>query len=262
MFDEKDDTIKRLFFGAQVKAAWPQELPPGRLIPEETRHMTLAFLGQSALSKAEYSHIPKPPFALAPAGIGSQLLFLPKHAARVVALDVTWLEDPQPLLAYQKILADWLSLKKSSFLPHITLARMPFEKKAWKEAFSPIPFFLSAIHLYESVGSLEYQILWTHPFQRPFIELEHTADLAFEICGTSLNQLFVHAQLALFFAFPLLTQFYTSASVQTLDALVIELNRMVTLCDVEQGCPFKAVSFHGRIEERNGLNFWEMIVDV
>lgn len=254
---------KRLFFGAQVKAPWPQELPPGRLIPEETRHMTLAFLGQSTLAPAQFAHIPRPPFAIAPAGIGSQLLFLPKDPTRVVALDVTWLEDPHPLFTYQESLVAWLALKKHAFLPHITLARMPFEKKAWEAAFSPIPFFLSAIHLYESLGDLEYRTLWSHPLHSPFTELEHTADLAFEICGASLNQLCVHAQLALFFTFPPLAQYYTPAlGIQTLDALVIELNRMIALCDAEYGCPFKAVSFHGRIEERNGFNFWEMIVDV
>src|SRR5271170_5417229 len=95
---------KRLFFGAQVKAAWPQELPPGRLIPEETRHMTLAFLGQSALDASQFPQIPKPSFTIGPAGIGSQLLFLPKSHARVVALDTLWLEDPHPLYAYQEIL--------------------------------------------------------------------------------------------------------------------------------------------------------------
>jgi 2'-5' RNA ligase len=268
MLDEKDEShATRLFFGGEVKAAWPQELPPGRLIPEETRHITLAFLGQSTLRPAQFLHIPKPSFVIGPAGIGSQWLFLPKNQTRVVALDMTWLEDPHPLFAYQEILVAWLLqadqvVRKRSFLPHITLARMPFEKKAWEEAFFPIPFFLSAIQLYESLGHLEYRILWSYPLQRPFTELEHTADLAFEICGASLNQLCVNAQLALFFTFPPLAQYYTPSSVHTLDALVIELNRMVTLCDAEHGCPFKAVSFHGRIEERNGLNFWKMIVDV
>jgi RNA 2',3'-cyclic 3'-phosphodiesterase len=37
---------------------------------------------------------------------------------------------------------------------------------------------------------------------------------------------------------------------------------MVTASDVEVGCPFKAVSYHGEIHESNGLLQWEMIVDV
>ena len=41
------------FFGAQVEAPWPKDYPPARMIPEKTRHITLAFLGQNPLSHVQ-----------------------------------------------------------------------------------------------------------------------------------------------------------------------------------------------------------------
>ena len=229
--------------------------------------MTLAFLGQSALDFLEFPQIPRPHFSIAPVGVGSDLVFLPPDQPKVVALDAKWLEDPHPLFMYQQRLAEWLqtkghTLKSPSFYPHITIARMPFKKEQWQEAFHPIPFFLSAVHLYESLKDLEYRVLWSHPLKKPFIELEHTADLAFEICGTSLADLSIHAQLALFFTFPPLIEYYTLIAAHSLEALIIVLNQMIAKCDSECGCPFKAVSFHGKMQERGHLYYWEMIVDV
>lgn len=260
---------KRLFFGAQVEAAWPQELPEGRIIPEETRHITLAFLGQIGFLALErlLHETPLPLFCLGIGGIGAEFLFLPKEEHRVVALNINWLEDPHPLFAFQKNLSEWLeqsgyTLKKHAFFPHITIARAPFSTEEWKQHFEPTPFFISAIHLYESLGNLDYRSLWNCALIPPFTELEHTADIAFEIRGESIKQLFINAQLALFFKFPPLTQIYTPSAVISLDEIIIELNRMIALADEEFGCPFKAVSFHGKISERGRLLIWEMIVDV
>ena len=260
---------KRLFFGAEVRAPWPQDFPPGRLIPEETRHVTLAFLGEQAFSSLSphLPQLPRPAFRIAPAGIGSELLFLPKGQPRVIALSITWLENPQSFFSFQQELSSWLeekgfALKKGAFSPHITVARAPFEQTKWQERFSPLPFYLSAVHLYESAGHLSYYPLWSHPLTPPFCEREHMADIAFDIYGESMRQLFISAQLALFFKFPVLAHYYTPAAVDTIEAIVIELNRMIALCDSERGCPLKAVSFHGSAAFQNNLYSWEMIVDV
>lgn len=265
----KNDS-KRLFFGASIAAAWPHELPFGRLIAEEMRHITLAFLGQNTFHALEtkLDQTPIPSFSLGIGGIGSELIFLPKDHPRVIALQITWLENPHPLFAFQESLAQWLEsheliLKKQhSFFPHITIARTPFKREEWQKDFEPVPFFLSGIHLYESLGNLDYRPLWSHKLLSPFTELEHTADIAFKIRATSIKQLFTHAQLALFFKFPYLAQFYTPSSTESLDEIIIELNRMIALADQERGCPFKAVSFHGSILQEESLLTWEMIVDV
>jgi 2'-5' RNA ligase len=260
---------KRLFFGAHVQAAWPLEFPFGRMIPEEARHITLAFLGNNSFSSLEklLPGVPEPLFRIGLGGIGSKLVFLSKEHARCAALHISWLEDAHVLFAFQKELTEWLSshrypVKKHAFCPHITIARAPFEKEQWMKRFEPIPFFLSAIHLYESVGGLQYRSLWSHPLLSPFTELDHTADIAFTIRGESIQQLFLHAQLALFFQFPLLAQFYTPLATQSLNEITFELNRMIALADSEYGCPFKAVSLHGKVIEENHLFTWEMIVDV
>jgi hypothetical protein len=41
---------KRLFIAANVTAAWPREFPAGRILTEESRHLTMAFLGVTSLS--------------------------------------------------------------------------------------------------------------------------------------------------------------------------------------------------------------------
>jgi RNA 2',3'-cyclic 3'-phosphodiesterase len=270
MSDSKEEDTKRLFFGAQTRAPWPKDYPVARMIPEETRHLTLAFLGQNSFSKFQniLSFIPRPSFAIAPAGIAKELLFLPKDKSRVVALSIDWLDANAPLNSYQKELADWLqnqgySLDKRPFFPHLTIARAPFDKRQWEEHFIPLPFFIKAIHLYQSLGNLQYHSLWESPLLPPFEEFEHTADIAFLIRGNSVPELHRHAQLALAFKFPLLTQFYTPQLQNSLEEIIISLNDTVAKVDTEFGCPFKAVSFHGSIQtDEHNILQWEMIVDV
>ncbi len=74
---EEEDS-KRLFFGAQALAPWPKDYPPARMIPEETRHLTLAFLGRHSFSKFQtiLPSIPQPSFTIGPAGIAKELIFL------------------------------------------------------------------------------------------------------------------------------------------------------------------------------------------
>jgi hypothetical protein len=40
------------------------------------------------------------------------------------------------------------------------------------------------------------------------------------------------------------------------------LNEAIARVDEQMGTPFKAVSFHGDIQEEEGVLKWEMIVDV
>lgn len=261
---------KRLFFGMEAIAPWPDELPHGRILREECRHLTLAFLGDcnfSDLAKV-LERFPKPSFTTGIAACFESLLFLPRKNPRVAAWEVRLLEEASSFSAFQKALLLWLEEQgiapkecRGEFLPHVTLARAPFAEEEWKRNFQKLPLILKDIHLYESLGHSEYKILWSQRILPPFEELEHTADIAFRIRGTSLGQIYLHAQLALSFHFPLLISYFDSTPIETLDGAVEALNRIIAKADAEIGCPFKAVSFHGTIEKKECLE-WEMIVDV
>lgn len=269
MKEMQEEESKRLFFGAQVEAPWP-DYPPGRMIPEETRHVTMVFLGQNSFSKlqAALKNAPLPLFQVGPVGIAKELVFLPPDKARVAAFSVKWLDPLASINHYQKVLSEWLqaqgySLDLRPFFPHVTIARAPFDKKQWEEDFTPLPLFVKAIHLYQSSGNLQYQSLWEFPLLAPFEEFEHTADIAFLVRGNSCEQLHCNAQVALAFKFPPLVKFFTAHLQNSLNETIIALNEMVSAADAEIGCPFKAVSFHGNIKKDAGnILFWEMIIDV
>lgn len=252
--------MKRLFFGFEILAPWPEELPSGRILKESDRHLTLAFLGEATFDRV-LTEIPKPPFTIGLAGMFDRALFLPERTPRVAAWHIQWFEGELEL--YQKQLVAWLkkkgfSLKEKGFLSHVTIARQPFAVAEWKKAFQPLPVFLGNLQLYESLGNSRYKVCWSYPILPPFEEKEHTADIAFTIRGANFSQLFLHAQLALSFHFPPLTGYISLEEVKNAEEIVEKLNQLIALVDEKEGCPFKAVSYHGKIEEQE----WEMIVDV
>ncbi len=264
--------IKRLFFGLDVSAPWPIQLPHGRVLNEEDRHLTLAFLGNIPVSKIMeiLPSIPLPLHRIGLTGFFDQCLFLPNRHPHVVAWHIQWLEKGNWLSQYQQQLIDWLKRndfsvsEKNTFLPHVSLCREPFPIGCWKESFSPLPLFTRNLHLFESLGHSHYRSCWRLPFKLPFEEKEHTADIAFIILGQDFSQLYLHACLALAFKFPLLLDYFSSESIlSNLDDVVIELNNVLTRADIAVGCPFKAISFHGSIQkDKEGDLKWEMIVDV
>lgn len=265
-----EENKKRLFFGAGVTAAWPTELPKGRILDEAARHMTLAFLGnvEWPALQAELATLPRPAFRVGLVGKSDQLLFLPKKEPRVACAHVEFFHGKAELADYQKNLTSWLKehdhpVDEREFLPHVTIARAPFSVQEWKEISEEIPLFVSGIHLYESVGNLTYTPLWSHPLLPPFEEFEHTADIAFHIRAENLHLLHLHAKMALAFKHPPLMKYISTDSFEnSLDDIVISLNELIATADQEIGTPFKAVSFHGNIKQKNQLLEWEMIVDV
>lgn len=258
--------VKRLFFGMEIVAPWPDVLSPGRILLEEDRHMTIAFLGDCDLVKIEEMLVsfPKPPFGLGIAGIFDRPIFLPHRIPRVAAWHVHFLEQKEEFLQFQKELVSWLkelNIKEGEFLPHVTIARSPFKISEWKHSFKKLPMVLKDIHLCESLGYSKYKIRWSFPILAPFEEMEHTADIAFHIRGKTFAQLHLHAQLALSFHFPDFIGYFEEREVNSQEEIVQSLNASIARADAEQGCPFKAVSFHGEIQEGEFLE-WEMIVDV
>lgn len=265
------EEIKRLFFGIEVHAPWPYLLPKGRILDQAHRHITLEFLGNIPYEplKALLDHFPKPSMPIGIAGYFDSCLTLPHRHPHVVAWHAHWLDDNAPLAAFQSQLSLWLhshqySIDTRPWKPHVTICRQPFDSKEWKETFKPLPLYTSSIHLYESIGNLNYMPLWSYFVQPPFEEIEHTADIAFIIRGESLQQLYVNAFTSLSFKAPeLLDYFAPGDSLNTLDDLIILLNTVICQTDGAVGCPMKAISFHGKITTLpDGLLQWEMIVDV
>lgn len=257
---------KRLFFGFSIEQPWPSAYPPGRVIDENSRHLTLAFLGNVPYAPLQKNldRFPQPPFRIGPAGICDRLLFFRK----VVAQHVAWCTGGEKLGSYQAALQETLSslgypIDPRPLLPHVTLARAPFEEKAWTKWFEPLPLIVTGIHLYESSGNLSYRSIWEIPLLPPFEEIEHTADIAFHILGETPEELYLHAAIAMGFKFPPVLRYIEKAPVESLNEAIKRLNKMITQCDLEWGCPFKAVSYHTHTtHEPQGPLAWEMIVDV
>jgi RNA 2',3'-cyclic 3'-phosphodiesterase len=167
---------KRMFFGLEASAPWPQTFPKGRLIEASARHATLAFLGSVNWARLFplLEEIPKPLFKAGLAAVFDQLLFLPPRHPNVVSLHVDFLENTELVQAYQNELCVWLLENKftphkneQGWLPHVTLARQPFDEASWKERFTPLPVVFRGLSLYESLGNSRYQVLWNFPLPLP-----------------------------------------------------------------------------------------------
>lgn len=249
---------ERLFFAAEITAAWPQVLPKGRLISPEFRHMTLSFLGMTDRKALmdKIDEVPLPSWRLPPCGVFEKWIFLPLETPRVVAASPAFLEGEKELLDYQK------KLSSSSFLPHVSVSRDPFDKEAWERFPCQIPFFIRGIALYKSLGHSNYQLLWGHESPAPFEEIEHTADIAYKIRGENYAQLALHAVLALSFSFPAFLKYLkTIPAAGSVQDIIAFLNRWIAEIDISEGIGLKAVSYHATIE-KNDLLEWTMIVDV
>jgi 2'-5' RNA ligase len=267
----KQEDVKRLFFGVEIHAPWPQKYPKGRMLNEEHRHLTLSFLGNVPFHPLEQQleNIPLPEIEIGISGYFDSCLLLPPRRPHVVAWHAKWGVEENHLFEIQNLLSNWLSsldysVDSRPWKPHVTLCRKPFKADEWLKAFVPLPFYTSSLHLYESTGDLHYSPVWSRSIQPPFEEIEHTADLAFLIRGHSLQQIYQNAATALAFKESRLLHFgLPLQKVTTLDDIVMALNGIICLADAEFGCPMKAVSFHGEIVELpNTILQWEMIVDV
>lgn len=252
---------KRLFFGIGVDAPWPESLPEGRTLSPESRHLTLAFLGtrdHSALLSA-LENIPSLPFEIGPSGIFDKCLFL----SNVVAWHSRYFDTK--ISSYQKELVTFLQPFGyeflTDFISHVTLARKPFEKEAWEQAFVPLPFLSHGLYLYESLGNLQYEPIWKKTFVKPFEEISHEADIAYLVRGKTMEELHLHAKMALAFAFPPILPYFTEKFCSTIESIVSDLNRIVFETDCAIGCAFKAVSYSGNVVQNTHFE-WEMIRDV
>ena len=266
------DDVKRLFWAFEVQAPWPEIFPEGRILEERFRHITAACLGNVSQKRVlDLVHeMPRPPpFKVADVGMFEACVSLPPSIQKGNC--VAWKGrsmGKDRLTPYVETLTQFFrekgfSIEPRPFLNHVTIARAPFKEEEWKKAFDPLPYRLRGLHLYESLGHLRYRSLWSASFLPPFEPLDHVADLAFEVRGEDVNQLYIHAQVALAFEYPeLLPYLDEKGKVETLEGAIIKLNEIVTQADEEIGIPFKALSFHGRLVKKETIFTWKMIVDV
>lgn len=263
---------KRLFFGFDVSAPWQDAYPEGRLIQEDDRHQTVAFLGSCDYErlKTHLNSLPKPTWKVGLIGIAKGLLFLPFKHPSCVSIDWELQESKETFFSYHnEILAflikeNFLKKEERDFLLHVTLCRKPFKEKEWLAHFEKIPLICGSLHLYESLGSSRYKKIWTFPILPPFEEIPHTADIAFKVRAHSLQQLGLHAFMALASkAKGLLKDDFSMHSFSSLEELIASLNHSIALLDMREGSPLKAVSYHGNIKQNeDGTIEWEMIIDV
>lgn len=258
---------KRLFFGFEVHAPWPETLPDARTLKAKHRHLTLAFLGDTSYSKLRnlIPRLPKPHFRVGPVGISDSCLCLPKRHPNIV----TWHVDSfgeDPLETYQKELSEFLEgegyqLERRKFLKHITLGRSPFSEREWKKNFRPLPLFFHNFHLYESYGGLRYEPIWSHDLLPPFEEIELRAGLAFRVYGSSLRQVFHNAQIALAFkCFELLPFLDARFEGHSIEEGILQLNAITTRANREAKVPLMNVKFQGEVSPIKGILMWEMVV--
>jgi 2'-5' RNA ligase len=263
---------KRIFFGFEVSSPFSEEEPKGRYIEKDLRHLTLVFIGNVAIEKVEtiLKGIEKPNFLVSPVGIFNKILFLPYFSPRVVAFHINFLNSFKLIEEYRLKLLGFLKkndipIKNSKkFLPHVTVCRRPFKKREWRDFFTKKSLFVKSLTLFESFKNSKYERLWSHEFIPPFKELEHTADIAFEINGKDFLELYKNAFIALCFKFPEMIDYFIDVDeLKSIEDVIIKLNDIVRKIDIEKGSPLKAVSFQSKIKtSQKNILTWEMIVDV
>ncbi|NGX28683.1 MAG: RNA 2',3'-cyclic phosphodiesterase [Candidatus Anoxychlamydiales bacterium] len=270
MFDEK----KRIFFGFEIETLW-QDIPKEKkVIEEKNRHITLLFLGENNLSDVEkyLKDLPILDEKIAPVGFFDKCLFLPEKRPRLVAYRVDFLNKKSQIEKFQNQLFEFFQNKKfeikhnhNFFLPHVTICRNNFDINKWKDSFIKTPLYLKSFNLFESLGGSVYKTLWKKIFvQKPFLEIPHTADIAYLIKGANFSDLLYNSFIALSFkCLSFLNYFKELKDVKTIDDVIINLNEVITKAEIAgEHLPFKAVCFHADIIKKDDIFIWEMIVDV
>ena len=262
--DEFGD-LKRLFFGFEVHAPWPDNLPDSRSLKAKHRHLTLVFLGNTSYKKIRslIPQLPKPSFRVGAFGICDSSLFLPHRDPKVV----TWHVEPfgeDVLASYQKELSEFLEgegypIDKRKFLKHITLGRSPFKKSEWKKHFRPLPVYFHHLHLYESSQGLVYEPIWSHDLLPPFEKVKSGSQVIFKLYGETLQKMICSAQIALCFEHPELTPYLNADfELSHLEEGEKMLNQMLENGSKEVNISFKKVRFEGEMTPYKDVNALEL----
>lgn len=253
---------KRLFFGFEVYAPWPEDLPDAKTLKAKHRHLTIAFLGDTSYKQVRslIPKMPKPSFRVGPIAVSDACLCLPKRDPRVV----TWHVAPfgkDTITEYQKEVSSFLGergypVDEREFLKHITLGRSPFNKKEWKKSFRPLPLYLKNFHLYESFNDLRYEPIWTHDLLPPFEEVQEGL---FHLHGESFQEVFLNSQIALAFKCPSLIPFLDpNYTVRNLHDGGIRLRSILNSAYEGRVTAIRDATFPDSGKQEKGLLTWEL----
>jgi 2'-5' RNA ligase len=189
---------KRVFIALKVFSNWKDNQVKGRIIDRKWRHITLAFLGQTEISKLLkfVEEIPAiwdleiPIF-----GYFNKLLLLPPFKARVLGLNPLFFENTEKIFTFQQTLTNelaqvgLLNQKSVNWLPHVSLVRAPFNYLSYSKHFFNFPFYCESIVIYESLGHLKYKELLSYPLKEPFTISETENSILIKAFGLKSEQL-------------------------------------------------------------------------
>lgn len=256
---------KRLLFGFETHAPWPEGLPEVKTLKAKHRHLTLLYFGDVSYKKLhdEIRYMPKPPFRVGPVAISDSCLCLPKRSPDIV----TWHVDPfgeDPINDYQQTLVEYFAehdydFEKKKYIKHITIGKSVPLKKEMKKHFKPLPLYCSNLHLYESLKGDQYEPIWTYDLLPPFEEQEGGQFLLY---GESFQQVFLNAQIALAFKFPELVPFLdASYQVRNLHDGGIRLTTLLETAYRAIKIPIEKVTFPDNGKQEKGLLSWPLHVE-
>ncbi len=254
---------KRLFFGFEVHAPWPDSLPEAKTLKAKHRYMTLLYLGDTSYKKIRglIPKMPNPSFQVGPLGISDASLCLPKRHPDVI----TWHVEPfgsDPVAHYQDEVTDFFikngyEIEEKKQIKHITLGRSATLKKVAKKTFRPLPLYFSNFHLYESLKGGHYDPIWTLDLLPPFEEVDKGY---FTLYGESFQQIFLNAQIALAFKFPDLVPFLDPFyKVRNLHDGGIRLTTIINTAYREAKVPIESAFFPDDGKKEKRILTWDLI---
>jgi hypothetical protein len=266
----------RCFIGFAVEGPWPASTLRESLRLSD-RHLTILFLGQQPrtvlLERCRRWH---PQLWSGPLLKAESWLRLPQEDPHVLALAsapctqadalIHLIDEGRALFDPALPSDDQMGRPGGhgqtpgwSWLPHVTVSRDP-DQQADPLA---LPLWCADLHLYHSLPNRTYEPIWTWPIPRAFEEFDHPADRAFRCRGRTWPELTLALLWALSQQVPALVQgaaLCAQASSQA-DAVRI-LNQLLSEADARSPIPWKAVTFHGRVEQHLEGMVWEVVVDV
>ena len=259
-----DPNEKRLLFGFEVHAPWPESLPDMKTLKAKNYHLTLLFFGNTSYKKI-HEHIrymPKPTFRVGPVAFSDSPLRLPNRSSDVI----TWHVEPfgeDVIDEYQRVIYDYFlekgyDLERKKFIKHITLGKSAVLKKEAKKSFRSLPLYFKNLHFYESYQGDQYEPIWTYDLLPPFEEKKNGH---FVLYGESFQQTFLNAQIALAFKCPALVPFLDSSyKVRNLHDGGIRLTTIINQAFRKAEVPIERVIFPDSGQEENGLLTWDLFV--